>query len=73
MAATLIKPFNFIVTLRVENLVASNLGGYLINFLYNIKTPKKLLKFAIPIITSSLLLNSHLLDIYYRLIIAIKH
>jgi len=71
--ATLVKPFNFTVISQIENLIASNLKGYLINFLYNIKTLKKLLKFTIPVITSSLLLNSYLLDMYYKLIVAVKY
>ena len=73
MVVTLIKPFNFIAASQIENLVISNLRVYLIDFLYNIKTLKKLLEFTIPIITSNLLFNSHLLNIYYKLIIAIKH
>lgn len=39
IVATSIKPFNFISALRIENLVASDLRDYLVDFLYNIKTP----------------------------------
>jgi hypothetical protein len=73
VAATSVEPFNFIAASRIENPVASNLRDHLVDFLHNIKTPRKLLEFAIPIIASSLLLDSHPPDMYYRLIIILKH
>ena len=73
VAATSVEPFNFIAASRIENPVASNLGGHLVDFLHNIKTPEKLLEFAIPVITSSLLLDSHPPDMHCRLIVAVKH
>jgi hypothetical protein len=58
---------------RVKNPVASNLGDHLADFLHNIKTPQKLLEFAIPVIASSFLLDSHPPDMYYKLIIICKY
>jgi hypothetical protein len=73
VAATSVEPFNFITTSRVENPVASNLGDHLADFLHNIKTPQKLLEFAIPVIASSFLLDSHPPDMHCKLIIIRKY
>ena len=69
VAVTSVEPFNFISASRIENPVASNLRDHLINFLHNIKTPQKLLGFAIPVIASSLLLDSHPPDMHCGLVI----
>jgi len=73
IAATSVEPFNFIATSRIENLIARNLQNHLVDFLYNIKTPQKLLEFAIPVIASSFLLDSYPLDMHCKLIIIPKH
>ena len=69
MAATSVEPFNFITTSRIENPVASSLRDHLVDFLHNIKTPQKLLKFAIPVIASSFLLDNHPPDMHCKPII----
>lgn len=73
LATTSVEPFNFITTSRIENPVASNLRDHLVDFLHNIKTPQKLLEFAIPVIASSFLLDSHPPDMHCKLIIMPKH
>ncbi len=73
IAATSVEPFNFIATSRIENPVARNLQNHLVDFLHNIKTPQKLLEFAIPIITSSFLLDSYPPDMHCKLIIIPKY
>jgi hypothetical protein len=72
LAATSSEPFNFIKTSRIENPVASRLGDHLVDFLHNIKTPQKLLEFAIPIIASSFLLNSHPPDMHCKLMTVLE-
>jgi hypothetical protein len=67
MAATSVEPFNFISTSRIGNAVARNLKEHLVDFLHNIKTPRKLLEFAIPVIASSILLDSHPPDMHREL------
>ena len=73
VAATSVKPFNFIAASRIKNPVARNLRDHLVDFLYNIKLPHKLLGFAVPVIASSLLLNSYAPDMYCMLAIILKH
>ncbi len=73
IAETSVEPFNFITTSRIENSVASNLQNHLVDFLHNIKTPQKLLEFAIPVIASSFLLNSYPPDMHCKLIVITKH
>jgi hypothetical protein len=66
VSSTSVNPFNFITTSRIENPVPINLRGHLINFLQNIRTYQKLLDFAIPVIASSLLLDSHPPDMHCK-------
>ena len=66
VAATSLEPFNFISASRIENPVASNSQHHLVDFLHNVKSPQKLLKFAIPIIASSFLLDSHPPDMHCK-------
>jgi hypothetical protein len=73
IAATSVEPFDFIATSRIENPVASNLQNHLVDFLHNIKTPQKLLEFAIPVIASSFLLDSYPPDMHCELIIITEY
>jgi hypothetical protein len=68
VAATSVEPFNFISASRIENPVASNLRGHLVDFLENIKSPQRLMQFAIPIIASSFLLDGYPPDMHSKLI-----
>jgi hypothetical protein len=68
VAATSVEPFNFISTSRIGNEVALSLETHLVDFLHNIKTPRKLLEFAIPIIVSSFLLDSYPPDMHRKLL-----
>ena len=63
------EPFNFISASRIDNPVSSNLGEHLTDFLHNIKTPQKLLKFAIPMIASSLLQDAYPPDMHRKLMV----
>ena len=69
VAATSVEPFNFISASRIENPVASDLRDHLVDFLHNIKTPQKLLQFAIPIIASSFLQDAYPPDMHCKLIV----
>ncbi|OBT48514.1 hypothetical protein VE00_01410 [Pseudogymnoascus sp. WSF 3629] len=59
-------PFNFISASQSENPVASDLQDHLVDFLRKIRTPEKLLQFAIPVIASSFILNSYPPDMHLR-------
>jgi hypothetical protein len=65
--------FNFITASRIENPVLINLRGHFIDFLQNIKNYEKLLDFAIPVIASSLLLDSHPPDMHCKSSMLPKH
>jgi len=58
------QPFNFIETARLDHPPASDLTEHLTNFLSKITTPQKLKDFAIPLIASSLLLDSYPPDMH---------
>lgn len=60
------EPFNFISASRIDNPVSSNLGAHLTDFLQNIKTPQKLLQFAVPMIASSLLQDAYPPDMHRK-------
>lgn len=62
-------PFNFISATRIDNAVPPDLGIHLTEFLQNIRTPQKLLQFAIPMIASSLLQDAYPPDMHCKLII----
>ena len=64
VAVTPVEPFNFITASRIENPVPSSFQDHLVNFLRNIKTPPKLLEFAIPVIASSFLLDNYPPDMH---------
>jgi len=70
--ATSAEPFNFITASRIDNPVGSNLRVHLVDFLQNIKTPEKLLQFAIPIIASSFLLDAYPPDMHCKLNITLR-
>jgi hypothetical protein len=59
LAATSREPLNFIAASRGDNPVSRTLQVHLEDFLRNIKTPQKLISFAIPVIASSFLLDSY--------------
>jgi len=69
VVAASVEPFNFISASRIDNPVSSNLGEHLTDFLHNIKTPQKLLKFAIPMIASSLLQDAYPPDMHRKSIV----
>ncbi|OBT56258.1 hypothetical protein VE04_05114 [Pseudogymnoascus sp. 24MN13] len=58
-------PFNLISASQSENPVTSDLRDHLVNFLGKIRTPEKLLQFAIPVIASSFILNSYPPDMHF--------
>lgn len=68
IVATSVEPFNFISAWRIDNPVASNLQNHLVEFLHNIKSPQKLLQFAIPIIASSFLQDAYPSDMHCKFI-----
>lgn len=59
LAAASGEPFNFIASSRSDNPVSRSLQVHLEDFLQNIRTPERLLSFAIPVIASSFLLDSY--------------
>ncbi|KAH8800879.1 acyl transferase/acyl hydrolase/lysophospholipase [Xylogone sp. PMI_703] len=65
VATSQVEPFNFIKASRIEIPVVKTLKDHLVDFLQNIKTPSKLLQFGIPILTSSLLLDSYPPDMHF--------
>lgn len=71
MEVTSVEPFDFITASRIKNPVPSNLVDHLEDFLRNIKTPQKLLAFALPVIASSFLLDSYPpdIDVHCKLIL----
>jgi hypothetical protein len=66
-------PFNFISASQSENPVASDLRDHLVDFLRKIRTPEKLLQFAIPVIASSFILNSYPPDMHCELAFIHRH
>lgn len=66
-------PFNFISASQSENPVASDLRDHLVDFLGKIRTPEKLLQFAIPVIASSFILNSYPPDMHCELASIHRH
>ena len=66
LAATSGEPFNFIATSHSNNPVSRTLQVHLEDFLRNIKTPQKLVSFAIPVIASSFLLDSYPPDMHCK-------
>ena len=58
-AQTIKEPFNFIKALRLNNPPAIDLEYHLTNFLLKIRTLQELKSFAVPLISSSLLLDSY--------------
>jgi hypothetical protein len=66
-------PFNFISASQSENPVTSDLRDHLVDFLGKIKTPQKLLQFAIPVIASSFILNSYPPDMHCELAFIHRH
>lgn len=59
LAKTIEQPFSFIKASRTYNPVAPNLGEHLLTFLKHVRTPIELTEFAVPIIASSVLLDSY--------------
>jgi hypothetical protein len=66
MARTPREPFDFIHASRIENMPAVDLNEHLSNFLLNIKSPESLKQFAIPVIASSVLLDSYPPDMHRK-------
>jgi len=58
------EPFNFITTSRINNPVSENLQDHLKDFIQNIKTPRNLIDFAVPVIASSFLLDNYPPDMH---------
>jgi len=56
---TVKRPFDFIRALRSYSPVPLNLDKYLLNFLKYIKSPNKLIEFAVLIIASNIFLDSY--------------
>lgn len=63
-------PFNFIRASRTDNPIAEDLAEHLTNFLRLVQSPNALLKYAIPMIASSLLLDSYPPDAHGKLLSA---
>lgn len=61
------EPFDFVKALRLLNPIALDLDTHLSNFLKHIKLPEELTDFAVPMITSSLLLDYYPPGIYGKL------
>lgn len=59
LAATSNEPFDFILTSRADNEVPPHVGKHLVSFLQRIKSLRWLRNFAIPVIASSILLDSY--------------
>ena len=59
-----VAPFNFIIASRIGNPVAQDLEKHFSNFLSKIKTTERVINFAIPVIASSLLLDSYPPDMH---------
>jgi hypothetical protein len=53
------KPFNFIKASRKQNPVAKDLAEHLSTFLKHIRSVRELIEFAVPVITSSILLDNY--------------
>jgi hypothetical protein len=66
VAVSSVEPFNFITASRAENPVPSGFRDHLVDFLGNIKTPQKLLEFAIPVVASSFLLDNYPPDMHCK-------
>jgi len=63
-AQTIKEPFDFIKASRLDNPPAVDLEYHLTNFLLKIRTPQELKSFAVPLISSSLLLDSYPPDMH---------
>jgi hypothetical protein len=63
---TINRPFDFIRALRIYSPVPLNLDKHLLTFLKYIKSPNKLMEFTVPIITSSIFLDSYLPKVYSK-------
>lgn len=61
---TIDDPFNFIQTSRLRNPVSTEIDRHLARFLKHVRTPQELVKFAIPVIGSSFLLNAYPPDMH---------
>ena len=59
LAATSSEPFDFILTSRVDNKVSPYLERHLVDFLQRMRSFDQLRHFAIPVIASSILLDSY--------------
>ncbi|KFY02563.1 hypothetical protein O988_02062 [Pseudogymnoascus sp. VKM F-3808] len=64
LSLTLTKPFNFIRASRTHNPPASDLSQHLVNLLSKITSPNNLKNFAVPLIASSILLDSYPPDMH---------
>lgn len=58
-AERIAKPFNFVRTSRIRNIVAPDLKFYLTNVLRNTSSIYELKSSAVPLVASSLLLDSY--------------
>jgi hypothetical protein len=58
--------FDFIKALRKQNPIAKDLAKHLSIFLKYIKSAKELIKFAVPVIASSILLNNYPPETYSK-------
>lgn len=65
-AASCKEPFNFIQASRIDNPPAADLKEYLTRFLLKMKSLGELKSFAIPLIASSLLLDSYPPDMHCK-------
>jgi len=62
---TIGKSFDFIKISRIYNSIVIDLEEHLLNFFKYISSFDKLIGFAAPVITSSLVLNNYPLDVHY--------
>jgi hypothetical protein len=58
------EPFDFVKASRLRNPVSVDLDKHLSNFLKNIKSPHELTEFAVPVISSSFLLDHYPPDMH---------
>ena len=70
ISQTLTEPFNFIRASRTHNPPASDLSQHLINFLSKITDPNSLKNFAVPLVASSMLLDSYPPDMHRESVLA---